>query len=398
MGGAVSESLSVIWDEAFLRYKLSPEHPLHPIRLALTVDLATTLGVLDRPNLSVLAPEAASDDLLRLVHTDAYINAVKGAYDHPTQAYRHGMGTPDNPIFAGMHQSSALLTGASVLAAQRLLSGQAQHAANIGGGLHHAMPDRASGFCVYNDPAVAIAWMLTQGIERIAYVDVDVHHGDGVQEVFAADPRVLTVSLHQHPATLFPGTGLPDEVGTGDAVGSAVNVALPPGTDDAGWLRAFAATVPALLRAFRPQILVTQHGCDSHREDPLADLALTIDGQRTSYALLHTLAHELCEGRWLLLGGGGYGLTRCVPRAWTHLLAEASGDPLDPATTIPGDWAEAARRRGVTASLPDRMTEDGDTRYEPWQPGDDDPVGRAVLATRRASFPLAGLDPDDPRD
>jgi acetoin utilization protein AcuC len=394
----VSDTLSVIWDEAFLRYKLSPDHPLHPIRLALTVDLSRALGVLDHPHITLLAPEPADDDLLRLVHSDAYLNAVRNAFDDPAQAFRHGMGTPDNPIFQNMHEAAALLTGGSVLAARRILDGHAQHAANIGGGLHHAMPDRASGFCVYNDPAVAIAWMLTQGIERIAYVDVDVHHGDGVQEVFTADPRVLTISLHQHPATLFPGTGYPGEVGTGDATGSAANVALPPGTDDAGWLRAFAATVPSLLRAFRPQVLVTQQGCDSHRDDPLADLALTIDGQRTSYALLHGLAHELCEGRWLLLGGGGYGLTRCVPRAWTHLLAEAAGHPVDPATAIPPQWPEAARRRGVTSALPDRMSEGGDTAYEPWQPGDADPVGKAVQATRRAAFPLAGLDPDDPRD
>jgi acetoin utilization protein AcuC len=394
----VSETLSVIWDEAFLRYRLSADHPLHPIRLALTVDLSRALGVLDHPNLTVLAPEPADDDLLRLVHTDAYLRAVRTAFDNPALAFRHGMGTADNPIFPDMHDAAALLTGGSVLAARRILEGHAQHAANIGGGLHHAMPDRAAGFCVYNDPAIAIAWMLGQGIERIAYVDVDVHHGDGVQAVFESDPRVLTISLHQHPATLFPGTGYPDEVGAGDGVGAAANVALPPGTDDAGWLRAFTATVPALLRAFRPQVLVTQQGCDSHREDPLADLALTIDGQRTSYALLHRLAHELCDGRWLLLGGGGYGLTRCVPRAWTHLLAEAAGHPLDPATEIPASWPEAARGRGVTGDLPDRMTEGGDLSYQPWQPTDDDPVGRAVRATRRASFPLAGLDPDDPRD
>jgi acetoin utilization protein AcuC len=394
----VSETLSVIWDEAFLAYQLSADHPLHPIRLALTIDLARTLGVLDHETVTVLAPEPADDDLLRLVHTPAYLSAVKDAVERPTQAYAYGLGTADNPVFPRMHEAAALLTGGSVLAARRILGGQAQHAANIGGGLHHAMPARASGFCVYNDPAVAIAWMLTQGIERIAYVDVDVHHGDGVQAVFADDPRVLTVSVHQHPGTLFPGTGYPSEVGTGEAAGTAVNLALLPHTNDAGWLRAFHAVVPGMLRAFRPQVLVTQQGCDSHRDDPLADLGLTIDGQRASYAALHALAHELCEGRWLLLGGGGYGVVRCVPRAWTHLLAEAAGRPLDPATTIPPAWAEAVRRRGVTSPLPERMTEDGDTTYEPWQPGDADPIGRAVRATRDAVFPLAGLDPDDPRD
>jgi acetoin utilization protein AcuC len=393
----VSTSLTVVWDEQFLRYRLSAEHPLHPIRLGLTVDLCRALGVLDAPAVTVLSPEPADDGLLELVHTAAYLDAVRTAAEHPERALRYGMGTPDNPVFPGMHES-ALLTGASVLAAGRVLSGQAQHAANIGGGLHHAMPDRASGFCVYNDPAVAISWMLGQGVERVAYVDIDVHHGDGVQHVFYRDPRVLTVSLHQHPMTLFPGTGYPGEVGAGDAAGTAVNVALPPGTDDGGWLRAFHAVVPGLVRAFRPQVLVTQCGCDSHRDDPLADLALTIDGQRAGYAALHALAHEVCEGRWLLLGGGGYGLVRCVPRAWTHLLAEAAGTPIEPATEIPPEWARAARQRGVRAALPTRMTEDGDTGFAPWQPGDADPVGRAVQAARRAVFPLSGLDPDDPRD
>jgi acetoin utilization protein AcuC len=282
------------------------------------------------------------------------------------------------------------------------------------------MRSRASGFCVYNDPAIAIADLLESGAERIAYVDVDVHHGDGVQAAFYADPRVLTVSLHQSPLSLFPGSGFPEEVGTGKAVGTSVNVALPPGTADAGWLRAFHAVVPGLLRAFRPQILVTQCGCDTHHEDPLADLALTIDGQRASYAALHALAHELCDGRWLALGGGGYGLVRCVPRAWTHLLAELAGGPLPGQTRIPADWQEEVRARGLRTEPPARMTEAGRATgvvdpegggsagsaspdgelpaYRPWQPGAETPLDRAIAATRRAVYPLHGLDPHDPRD
>ena len=218
-------------------------------------------------------------------------------------------------------------------------SGTSAHGINIAGGLHHAMPDRASGFCVYNDPAMAIAWLLEQGAQRIAYVDVDVHHGDGVQEVFWDDPRVLTISLHETGAALFPGTGFPTEIGGPGAEGSAVNVALPPGTGDAGWLRAFHAIVPPLLKAFEPVVLVSQQGCDSHAEDPLAHLALSVDGQRASYLALHDLAHSCADGRWLATGGGGYALVDVVPRAWTHLLAIASGRPLDPETAVPGDLA-----------------------------------------------------------
>ena len=182
-----------------------------------------------------------------------------------------------------MHEASALVAGATLAAAEAVWSRRAQCAINVAGGLHHAMPDRASGFCVYNDPAIAIARLLDRGVERIAYVDVDVHHGDGVQEIFYDDPRVLTVSLHETPLALFPGTGFPAETGGPGAEGTAVNVALPPGTNDGGWLRAFHAVVPSVVRAFRPQVLFSQCGADAHRLDPLADLRLTVDGQRESY-------------------------------------------------------------------------------------------------------------------
>ena len=174
-----------------------------------------------------------------------------------------------------------------------------------------------------------------RGAERIAYVDIDAHHGDGVQAAFWDDPRVLTMSLHQHPETLFPYTGLPAETGGPAAEGSAVNVALPAGTGDASWLRAFHAIVPPLLRAFRPQVLVSQHGADTHRLDPLARLQVSIDAQRAAHAALHALAHDLAGGRWLLTGGGGYNLVRVVPRTWTHLLAEAAGQPIDPQAQPP---------------------------------------------------------------
>ena len=244
-----------------------------------------------------------------------------------------------------MHEASALVAGATLAAAAAVWESRAQHGVSVAGGLHHAMRGMASGFCVYNDPAIAIRWLLGQGAERIAYVDVDVHHGDGVEAAFWDDPRVLTISLHEHPMTLFPGTGLPDDNGGPGAEGMAVNVALPAGTGDAGWLRAFDAVVPPLLRAFRPQVLVTQHGCDSHRLDPLAHLELSIDAQRTAQARLHHLAHETAGGHWVLTGGGGYELVQVVPRTWTHLLAEAAGRPLDPAAATPGAWREFVRAR-----------------------------------------------------
>jgi acetoin utilization protein AcuC len=260
------------------------------------------------------------------------------------------------------------------------------------------MRDRASGFCVFNDAVLGIRTLLAAGARRIAYVDIDAHHGDGVQAAFYDDPRVLTVSLHQDPRTLFPGTGMPSEVGEGDAAGTSVNVAVPPGTTDNGWLRAFFAVVPGALRAFRPEVLVTQCGCDTHHEDPLTNLELSVDGQRRAIAELHRLAHEVAGGRWLAFGGGGYGLVRCVPRTWPHLLAEAAGAPVDLATPVPGEWADAVRRRGYRGELPRTMGEGRRIEVVPWAPGGDSWLDRAIGASRHAVFPLLGLDPDDPRD
>jgi acetoin utilization protein AcuC len=392
---------AVVWSEDLLGYDLG-DHPLDPIRVRLTMALARELGVLDRPGVRLLTPKPADDATLTRVHDPGYLAAVRAAPDDP---YFRGWGlnTPDNPVFDHMHEASALVTGATVAAAEAVWRGEARRAVNVAGGLHHAMPARASGFCVYNDPAVAITRLLDLGAERIAYVDVDVHHGDGVQAIFWDDPRVLTISLHETPLALFPGTGFPSETGGEGAQGTAVNVALPPSTNDSGWLRAFHAVVPAVLRAYRPQVLFSQCGADAHALDPLADLRLSVDGQRASYLAIRALADELCEGRWIATGGGGYALVEAVPRAWTHLLAAATGEPLDPATITPPKWramAKAAldRRSRPGAQVPLRMTDGADVTYQEWQPGVGDAVDRAITATRREVFPLLGLDPDDPRD
>ena len=393
----MSDGTVVIWGETMLAYNLG-DHPLDPVRMELTVALARELRVLDRAGVRVVAPTVADDTALARVHRPDYLDAVRAAPHDPFFS-GYGLGTPDNPIFEGMHEASALVAGATLAAAEAVWRGEARRAVNVAGGLHHAMPSRAAGFCVYNDPAVAIARLLDLGAERVGYVDVDVHHGDGVQQIFYDDPRVLTVSLHETPLALFPGTGFSDETGGPGAEGSSVNLPLPPGTGDAGWLRAFHATVPSILRAFRPQILVTQCGADSHRLDPLADLRLTVDGQRASYLALRALADELCDGRWVATGGGGYALVEVVPRAWTHLLAVATGEPVDPATLTPPAWRSLAKARRPDREVPLRMTDDADASYEPWQPtGEPDAVDRAIMATRKAVFPPHGLDPHDPRD
>jgi acetoin utilization protein AcuC len=383
-----------VFDQSLCEYRFSAEHPLNPIRVDLTMRLAADLGITGQGGLPVVPAPVAGDDLLATVHDGAYIESVRATSKQPSRLdLERGLGTEDNPTFHGMHEASAHVVGATVEAARQVWDGEMLHAANVSGGLHHAMPDRASGFCVYNDIAVAIRWLLDNGAKKVAYVDVDVHHGDGVERVFYDDPRVLTISLHETGQLLFPGTGFPTETGGEGAEGSAVNVALPPGTADAGWLRAFHAVVPPLVREFAPDILVTQHGCDSHIEDPLAHLMLTVDGQRASYEELHRLAHEVCGGRWLATGGGGYALVDVVPRSWSHLLGIVAGNPVDPAVSVPPGWREHVNTLlGRTAPM--RMTDGRAPAYRDWTTGFDPDtwLDRSILATLQAAFPLNGLD------
>jgi len=392
---AVVGSATVVWDEAFLAYDLGGQHPLDPVRLDLTMRLARSLGVLD--GVAPLAPVVATEAQLLVAHSADYLHAVLAAPDARFPV-GHGLGTSDNPVFTRMHEASALVAGGSVLAAEQISSGRVRRAVNIAGGLHHAMREHAAGFCVYNDCVLAIRHLLDRGATRVAYVDVDVHHGDGVQAAFVDDPRVLTISLHQHPDTLWPGTGRPGEIGQEPAAGCAVNVALPPGTGDSGWLRAFHAVVPGLLRAFAPEVLVTQHGADTHAEDPLADLALSVDGQRAAHQALRALAEEVAGGRWLALGGGGYSLFRVVPRSWTHLLATVLDRDLDPDTPVPAQWTAHAAELTRGARLASSMTDGVDPEWTPWDGTGGTGVDRGIQETRRAVYPMHGLDPDDPRN
>jgi len=384
---------TVVFDPSLTEYNFGAGHPMSPLRVDLTMRLASELGVLDR-GLKVVDPPMAGDDLIATVHDPGLIEAVNRAGTTGATDEERGLGTDDDPVFKDMHRAAAHVVGATVEAARQVWTGQSLHSVSIAGGLHHAMRDRAAGFCIYNDVAVGIQYLLDQGAERVAYVDVDVHHGDGVEKIFWDDPRVLTISLHETGQMLFPGTGFPTDIGGPNAQGSAVNVALPPGTADAGWLRAFHAVVPPLLREFDPDVLVTQHGCDSHVEDPLAHMMLTVDGQRAAYLALHDLAHEVADGKWVVTGGGGYALVEVVPRAWTHLLAIVGGEPLDPETETPAGWrAYVSEVLGRTAPL--RLTDGRTPTYRDWSEGYDPEtwLDRAIHATRTQVFPWHGLDP-----
>lgn len=357
----MSNRVAVTWDDALVGYDFGPQHPLKPLRVKLTVELARAYGILDRGNVSVVEPRGATREELELVHTPDYIHAVEQISATATEPYRNygwGIGIGDNPAFRGMHEASALVAGASLVAAEQITSGAVEHAFNPAGGLHHAMPDRASGFCIYDDPAIAIR-RLVDGGERVAYIDVDVHHGDGPQFIFYDVPDVMTISLHESGEYLFPGTGFPEEIGEGPAEGTKVNVPLPPLTDHDGYRAAFERIVPGLVEAFKPTILVTQLGCDTHATDPLAHLALVTGTYRWIARTLHDLAHRVTDGRWLALGGGGYQIYTVVPRAWTIYAAELADAEID--DELPEAWRQLALEHGAPPELP-RTLDDPEVR------------------------------------
>jgi acetoin utilization protein AcuC len=346
----MSGPVSLVYGEALMKHHLSDEHPLQPIRVKLAVDLIKETGLIEHAHL--VPPRAATIEELELVHSRTYVDLVRRLSDpgrrhevSPDAIDAAGFASADNPISDELHEGTSLVVGASVVAAEAIESGAALHVFSPSGGLHHAHRDRASGFCTYNDAAVACEWLKRQG-HRVAYVDVDVHHGDGVEHIFESDPDVLTISLHESGHWLFPGTGFPQDSGVGPGRGTAVNLPFMPYTWDEPWLSGFEKVVPEMLRRFRPTVLVTQDGCDTHHLDPLAHLAATTRIWPRVGRVFHELAHELCEGRWLALGGGGYAIYEVVPRAWTLFFAEMVERPDlaqsvdDPNTVIPAPEAQ----------------------------------------------------------
>jgi acetoin utilization protein AcuC len=352
-------------------YDHGPQHPLRPDRVLLTWDLIAATGLDALPAVDVLGAEPASREDLERVHTPAFLDATERAgHGEEGDWSAFGYGPGDNPIFTDMHEAGAIVAGASIAAARAVWRGEVAHAFNAAGGLHHAMPARASGFCVYDDPAVAIAWLLANGAERVAYVDVDVHHGDGVQAIFWNEPRVLTISLHEYEHFLFfPGTGDLSERGGPDGPGSAINVPLPANTGDDAWVEALTTIVPRAVADFAPDVLVTQLGCDTHVTDPLAQLRLTTRSYREAARVLHDTAHTSAGGRWVATGGGGYRWAHVAPRAWTLYFAEMAHAAGDLPDALPESWVELATARAgepvpATFAEPalDRRPADDDAR------------------------------------
>jgi acetoin utilization protein AcuC len=334
----VSGNAAIVHDLALEGYGFGGDHPFNPLRIRLTLELCEALGLLE--GYPFVASEPATDKDLTTVHSLTYVRLVQKAGRGGGDLWdlvHYGLGTGDNPIFPDMHDACARVVGAVLEACRLVVRGGATHAMCISGGLHHALRSRASGFCVYNDAGVAIARLKREnpGI-RIAYLDTDAHHGDGVQWMFYEDPEVLTLSMHESGRYLFPGTGGIDERGRKAGIGYSVNVPLEPFTDDSSWISCFEAVVPEVLRAFKPDLILSQNGCDAHALDPLTHLSATTDLYEYIPRRVHELAHELCSGRWVATGGGGYDIWRVVPRAWTALWGAVSHQELP--ERMPEGW------------------------------------------------------------
>ncbi len=370
-----------IYSPRYLEFDYGPGHPLRNERLALTYDLISSCGLLALPSARCLEPEPATDDELLIFLRPDYLKILKAvdAGQTPAAALHYGLGTPDNPILPGIFRWSALVAGASLLAMRLVESGEASRAFNIAGGLHHAGPGKASGFCYINDAALLIADLCRRG-HRVAYVDIDVHHGDGVQWAFYDTDQVLTLSIHETGSTLFPGTGFVNELGEGKGEGYSVNVPLPPSADDEIFLWGFNEVIPPLVKAFQPDILVTQLGIDSHQTDPLSHVGISL----TAFVEMVRRLKELC-GRWVALGGGGYDL-RNVPRAWA--AAWAIMNDREPPALLPESFLVRHKEVGFTdaAFMDAPAVTNGSTKARAWEE-----VREEVGRLKRLVFPRHGM-------
>ena len=329
-----------IYTDAYLNYDYGPTHPLKIIRLRLTYELIRAYGLLDPSSVRFIPTIMADEEDLALFHSKDYLRVLKQANEDLLQAdgYRYGLGPGDNPVFPGLYDWSLWVAGATLQAVDFVASGEGGVSFNIAGGLHHAMKSRASGFCYVNDPVIGILRLLSQG-KRIAYIDIDAHHGDGVQKAFYQTDQVLTISLHESGHTLFPGTGFEYEIGEGKGEGYSVNLPFPPHTDDEVYFWAFEEIVPPLIHAFQPDVVVTQLGVDTFYNDPLTNLRLSMTGFERVVRRIKSLAP-----RWVALGGGGYDVSN-VARAWTLAWAIMNGIELD--DELPESYVQEAAIVGI---------------------------------------------------
>lgn len=349
------EKVGLIYTEEYQKYNFGKDHPLRPLRLKLTYSLMEKLNLLQSERLLIMKPRMATQKEIESVHSPQYVEVVKKLSKNPQDnsviPHRYGLGPGDNPIFEGMYEASALVCGASLIAANAVWNDdEITIAFNPAGGLHHAMKDKASGFCIFNDIGVAIKHLkkLKKDI-RIAYLDIDCHHGDGVQWLFYDDPNVLTISYHQDGRFLFPGTGKVNETGEGKGKGFSINFPLLPGTNNKSFIKLFRQTAPKLLEAYAPDVLVTQLGVDTYFDDPLTQMGFSLAVYRDIAQTMKTCAREFCQNKWIALGGGGY-LMNVVPRAWTIFLARMLDIELK--NELPDSWIKEAKESAPYEDTP----------------------------------------------
>jgi acetoin utilization protein AcuC len=355
---------ALVYSERFLDYNLGPSHPLRPIRVKLTHDLIREKRLLNDPSVKTVLPRIATEEEILLFHENEYVRLVKRYSEKGSGPF---FDSGDTPAFKGCFEATSLVVGASLEACDKIMLGELEHAFNPSGGLHHAHPERASGFCIFNDPAISICYLKKKhGIRKLVYLDIDAHHGDGVMYGFYSDPSVLNIDFHESGRYLFPGTGFPDETGEGGAKGLKLNIPLPPDTGDKAYLKAFQKIVPDAVRQFGPEIILVQCGADGHADDRLANLRLTTNTYEQVVSEMHSLAHETCKGRLLLFGGGGYTLAN-VPRVWTVAFAALTGQSLD--NQLPDSWS---------TEFSSLTKEDAPKRLLDEETGDDDRTLREV--------------------
>lgn len=356
-----------LYSDKFGDFSYGSGHPMRPERLRLTFELIRSLDILSSPEATLIEARPATNEELLTSHTKEYLEILKEADSGvaPDGGAAFGLGAGDNPVFPGVFEWSSYSAGASIDAAKLVASGEYDAAFNISGGLHHAMRGRASGFCYINDPVVAINYLLSLDL-RVAYIDIDAHHGDGVERAFYDIDRVLTISIHESGQYLFPGTGFPRDMGEGEGLGYSVNLPLPPGAGDEIFLSGFRAIVPEFIEAFAPDILVAQLGVDTFATDPITHLTLTTNGFEEMIRVFKSLDIPL-----LALGGGGYELSN-VARAWTLAFAEICNvdipDPLVEPFVSPSLGIRIERLRDARVSLvagaPDGASYEGELKRD----------------------------------
>ncbi|PKR79306.1 acetoin utilization protein AcuC [Halalkalibacillus sediminis] len=329
-----------IYSDSFAKYKFREDHPFNQKRVQLTYELLMACDAIDPEQ--VVEPRIATDEEISLVHDHEYVRAVKKAGIgelSKEEGLQFGIGTEDTPMFEDMHEAAAQLVGGTLSAVDAVLEGDYNHALNLGGGLHHGFSRKASGFCIYNDAAIAIKYIRQKANLKVLYVDTDAHHGDGVQWIFYDDPNVCTLSIHETGRYLFPGTGYANERGQKEGYGYSFNVPIDAFTEDESFLEVYKESMEEIAAYFQPDIILTQNGADAHAYDPLSHLLGTMAIYEEIPKIAHDIAHKYCNGRWIALGGGGYDIWRVVPRAWSQLWKVVDGGkPLTGG--LPEDWLD----------------------------------------------------------